>query len=129
MKDYFINKPCNEIPECLTVKMLLKEDAFEYHSSLEGYLPTPLVCLDGMAEKYGVDAIFVKDESYRFGLDAFKVLGASWAVKHLLDEKPGIKTFCTATEGNHGRAELRNSFTDCMGYNQKRHGCIYESKG
>jgi diaminopropionate ammonia-lyase len=46
----------------------------------------------------------VKDESNRYGIQSFKSLGASWAIHCYLQENPGKFTFCTATDGNHGRA-------------------------
>ena len=78
----------------------------DYHKSLAVYEPTPLVSLDGLAEELGVKAVYLKDESMRFGLNAFKALGASYAIGNLLknigsDKKP---IFVTATDGNHGRA-------------------------
>lgn len=72
----------------------------------------------------GVGEIFVKDESYRFGLNAFKVLGGSFAIGQYIAQRlgrdlaelpysvmtsPEVKrelgelTFVTATDGNHGR--------------------------
>lgn len=63
-----------------------------------------MIDLPNLAKKYGVGNIFVKDESHRFGLNAFKGLGASYAIYKLLQENPNINTFCTATDGNHGRA-------------------------
>jgi diaminopropionate ammonia-lyase len=57
----------------------------------------------------GVGRVFVKDESARMGLPAFKVLGASWAVHQVLARRPtnGALTLVTATDGNHGRAVAR----------------------
>jgi len=49
----------------------------------------------------------MKDESARFGLPAFKVLGASWAVERMLRERPGVHTIVAASAGNHGRAVAR----------------------
>ena len=91
----------------------------EFHSQIDGYQPTPLVSLPRLAERLGVKSILVKDESHRFGLNAFKVLGGSYALGSLLAEyidtdiseidlktvsskldKP--LTFTTATAGNHG---------------------------
>ncbi len=101
------------------------ETARAYHRSFSQYAPTPLVSLPNLARKLGVDRIFVKDESHRFGLNAFKVLGASYAIGRYLAEKlgkdirevsfdmlrsPKVRqklgqiTFTTATDGNHGRA-------------------------
>ena len=53
--------------------------------------------------------MFVKDESARMGLPAFKVLGASWAVHQVLSRRPAADalTLVTATDGNHGRAVAR----------------------
>lgn len=91
----------------------------QFHSQIEGYQMTPLVSLPQLAKKLGVKSILVKDESYRFGLNAFKVLGGSYALGSLLAEylkvnivEIDLKTvstkldkslvFITATAGNHG---------------------------
>jgi diaminopropionate ammonia-lyase len=82
--------------------------ALDFHRSLPGYEPTPLVELPALAEELGVGRVLVKDESSRLGLPAFKVLGASWACRHVLDENPGAR-LVTATDGNHGRAVARTA--------------------
>src|SRR3712207_4066829 len=103
----------------------------EFHRRLPEYAPTPLVDAPKLAGALGVGRIWVKDESYRLGLPAFKILGASWAVYRALDEhsrkhlgsdlepwrdiedlKEGISpllplTLAAATDGNHGRAVAR----------------------
>lgn len=100
------------------------DKATQFHSSFPKYQKTPLAHLKNAAKELGVGDIFVKDESYRFGLNAFKVLGGSYAIgtyiaKRLgkdLSELPfevmtsdevkkqlGELTFVTATDGNHGR--------------------------
>jgi len=104
MIDYFINSPNNRLPTCLTQQILSESDALQYHVSLRNYSKTPLISLSHLAKKHQVANIFVKDESQRFGLKAFKGLGASFAIHKILQEKPEVKTFCTATDGNHGRA-------------------------
>lgn len=102
----------------------VSEKVRNFHKSFPMYKVTPLHRLDGLAKEFGVSNIWVKDESYRFGLNAFKVLGGSYAVgKYLADklnvdiseisfeklrskevkEKLGDITFVTATDGNHGR--------------------------
>lgn len=101
---YYKNSPNNIIDIDLTVSILQKSNAFKFHTSLPEYKATPLIELPCLSEKYGIDKIFVKDESLRFGLNAFKVLGASYAISQLLKKDPSIKTFCTATDGNHGKA-------------------------
>lgn len=75
-----------------------------FHRSLPGYAPTPLQNLRGLASALGIGGLLVKDESQRFGLKAFKVLGASWALHRLREERSGPFTVATATDGNHGRA-------------------------
>ena len=95
-----------------------------FHRSFPQYTVTPLASLKGMAERLGLGGLYVKDESYRFGLNAFKVLGGSFAMARYIAEttgKPfeemtyeymtgeqlrrdfGQATFFTATDGNHGR--------------------------
>jgi diaminopropionate ammonia-lyase len=80
--------------------------ALEFHRSLPGYRPTPLVELPQLATELGVGRVLVKDESSRLGLPAFKVLGASWACHRVLQRQPGAQ-LVTATDGNHGRAVAR----------------------
>ena len=79
-------------------------EAAAFHRSLDGYRPTPLRDLPGVARELGLARVAVKDESNRLGLPAFKVLGASWAVERALRERPGVHTLVAASAGNHGRA-------------------------
>ncbi|MFI7444679.1 diaminopropionate ammonia-lyase [Nonomuraea indica] len=86
----------------------------DFHATLTGYAPTPLIELPALAVELGVGRVFVKDESSRLGLPAFKALGASWAVHRVLAERAtdadapaGPLTLVTATDGNHGRAVAR----------------------
>ena len=81
-------------------------DALAFHRTLPGYTPTPLVPVPAIAAELGVGEVLVKDESTRLGLSAFKVLGASWACRQVLEQRPG-STLVTATDGNHGRAVAR----------------------
>ncbi|WP_276855579.1 diaminopropionate ammonia-lyase [Enterocloster lavalensis] len=95
-----------------------------FHESFPQYTTTPLTRLDRMAAYLGLKEVYVKDESYRFGLNAFKVLGGSFAMARFiagetgrdvselpysvltsdkLREEFGQATFFTATDGNHGR--------------------------
>jgi diaminopropionate ammonia-lyase len=102
--EYFINAPNNQIIKNLTTDILRESKALAYHKSLSLYCPTPLIKLPNLAEKYGVGSISLKDEAHRFGLNAFKGLGASYAIHKILEKHQNIDTFCTATDGNHGRA-------------------------
>jgi len=103
------------------------DDIRALHRSIAEYIPTPLHSLPGLAQRMGLGKVLVKDESERLGLKAFKVLGASYAIYRLVDDilqtentkvsrgdfyrgagaaaiGSGRFTFCTATDGNHGRA-------------------------
>ena len=100
------------------------EKASTFHKSFPQYEITPLTRLSGLANCLGLKRLYVKDESYRFGLNAFKVLGGSYAIARYiaqqtgkdvseipynvltsekLREEFGQATFFTATDGNHGR--------------------------
>ncbi|MBR4395164.1 MAG: diaminopropionate ammonia-lyase [Eubacteriaceae bacterium] len=76
----------------------------EFHRSLEEYSPTPLVPLAHMSKRLGIKGLYVKDESQRFGLNAFKALGASWAIHRMITGGKQVSAFVTATDGNHGKA-------------------------
>ncbi len=99
-----------------------------FHRSIPEYKPTPLHSMRGLARRIGLRKVFLKDESARFGLNAFKALGASFAVAGAAartlpgfdqeDSLPAFEKlrdmlkssrrdpmfFVTATDGNHGRA-------------------------
>jgi diaminopropionate ammonia-lyase len=93
-------------PQRLADLTALADEAMACHRALSGYAPTPLHRLDGLARQLGIGALLLKDESHRFGLGAFKGLGASFAIARWLARHPGAGqvTFTTATDGNHGRA-------------------------
>ena len=76
---------------------------YNFHRKI-GNQQTPLLNLDSLAERLGVANIFVKDESSRLGLHSFKPLGSSYAMYKQIQTNPTINTFCTATDGNHGRS-------------------------
>ena len=108
--------------EIMSLKNVRQARAF--HQSFPQYTVTPLARLDGMADRLGLANVFVKDESFRFGLNAFKVLGGSFAMARYIAremdkdiqemtyeyltsehfrEEFGQAVFFTATDGNHGR--------------------------
>lgn len=120
------------------------EQARRFHKTIPGYRETPLVSLSCAAGAYGIDSIFVKDESQRFGLKAFKGLGGSYAMFRILCERLGLDPgaadydtfreaevrrrcsgveFVTATDGNHGKG---------VSWASKLFGCkahVYMPKG
>ena len=82
-------------------------DVLSFHRGLGGYAPTPLRSLAEEAAALGLGAVWLKDENGRFGLPAFKISGASWALERLLAGNPGLRSVWAASEGNHGRAVAR----------------------
>ena len=104
MKEFYLNSPNNNLKSNITNTILLNSDSLSYHKTLDEYSSTPLYSLKNLSKKLGIKEIYIKDESERFGLNAFKGLGASFAIHKLLLQNPNISTFCTATDGNHGRA-------------------------
>lgn len=112
----YLNPTSGERCECPPVAGLA-----EFHQSLPNYAPTPLVSLPELATEFSIRAVYVKDESNRFGLPAFKALGASWGCFRAIARQVGLSTTASleevsirakansiiliaATEGNHGRA-------------------------
>lgn len=96
------------------------EQARNFHQRMPDYRPTPLHSLTAFAAELGVGQVLVKDESQRFGLNAFKILGGAYAIARCVCEKyhfsledfsfeqgraalPESITFATTTDGNHGR--------------------------
>lgn len=110
--------PAPSVIPGITCEQVHKARAF--HSSFPEYSPTPLVDCRPLAEIFGVKNVYVKDESKRFGLNAFKILGASFAMGEYLRSLFGLAEagfdklkavsakrkipFFAATDGNHGRA-------------------------
>ncbi|MDF1544757.1 MAG: diaminopropionate ammonia-lyase [bacterium] len=122
---YYLNNRAD--PEVFRANQLFSRlkphEIYRFHSSLPEYRRTPLQSLPNLAQSLRIGQLWIKDESYRFGLNAFKGLGASYAiykrVQQLLVRKGLAKydpsdsvqrdflaglTFCAATDGNHGRA-------------------------
>jgi diaminopropionate ammonia-lyase len=100
------------------------KSARRFHATFPGYEPTPLRRLDALSASLGLGALYVKDESFRFGLNAFKVLGGSYAMARYVAKRAGVPpeemtygkltseearravkglTFAATTDGNHGR--------------------------
>jgi diaminopropionate ammonia-lyase len=81
-------------------------DVHAYFAAHPELPPTPLISLRAAAQHLGLAAADVKDESHRFGVNAFKILGVRYAVHRLGDEAARQGLVC-ATTGNHGRALAR----------------------
>ncbi len=118
--------------------------ALAFHRTIPGYAPTPLTALDRLAAHFGLRSLYVKDESQRFGLKAFKALGGAYAMaRHIaerlgqdISELPyevmvsdavrarlGEVVFATTTDGNHGRGVA------WMARQLKQKAVVYMPKG
>lgn len=111
----------NPMAASWTTSIQVDPASCNFHSSLPGFSPTPLVDIPTLAKSLGVAHVLIKDESSRLGLPAFKILGASWATYKAISARLGlgqgtslsevaavaqkakVKLFA-ATDGNHGRA-------------------------
>ena len=118
--------------------------ALNFHRTIPGYEPTPLYTLPALSQKLGIKKIYLKDESQRFGLKAFKVLGGAYAMACHIAELLGKEidelsfdimtsddvrhylktiTFATTTDGNHGRGVA------WMARQLKQNAVVYMPKG
>ena len=142
---YIIRHRGEKAPSTLDATSLqVAQAAQKFHSGFEGYAFTPLRALNNLAQNLGVSRIFVKDESFRFGLNAFKALGGGFAMGKYFAQKLnkdigaisydalisdeirkelGEVTFVTATDGNHGRGVA------WMANKLKQKSVVYMPKG
>ncbi|MEX9841933.1 diaminopropionate ammonia-lyase [Providencia rettgeri] len=118
--------------------------AWQFHRSIPEYAPTPLYHLPALAKSLNVGQIYLKDESQRFGLKAFKALGGAYAMACHIAEELGRDiselpynvmvsnevreqlngiTFATTTDGNHGRGVA------WMARQLKQKSVVYMPKG
>ncbi len=102
-------------------------EPMEFHKRLPAYAPTPIFSVAELAHKLGLGEIWLKDESNRYGLPSFKILGTWWATYRMLVQRfgPALEVWdslqglseklrpqrplnlVAATDGNHGRAVAR----------------------
>lgn len=131
-----------QLPSFLTESELTNVRRF--HSTITDYQATPLVKLNSLSQRLGIGSIYVKDESKRFSLNAFKVLGGIYAITKIICRKLGMDinkisftdlkakevqgklkemVFITATDGNHGKG---------VAWAARQYGCksyVYMAKG
>ncbi len=81
------------------------DDVRRFYREQADAAATPLRRLPGLAKALGLGELLIKDESQRFGLPAFKIVGARYAIQKVLDSSgPELTDVACATAGNHGRA-------------------------
>ena len=121
-----LNPHAAEVKDSAAVQRLLPqgaiEDVIDFHRQIPDYAVTSLHPLTRLAERLGLGSLWVKDESNRMGLNAFKSLGGSYAVYQFIRQQLGVDhltydellseftrqrlgdiTFTSATDGNHGK--------------------------
>lgn len=122
--NYVHNKNVSAAPGPDWLTIAAGAEVRRLHESMAAFAPTELKFLKNLAKQLGVRAIYVKDESTRFGLKAFKALGASWAITRVICDKLSLDyrtitfdelrsakyreaiqqmVFASATDGNHGK--------------------------
>lgn len=124
---YVNRSACSWVPGS-ELRAGLSDSIAQFTGSLPGFEQTNLIALPTIANEVGAKQVFVKDESVRWGLPAFKILGASWGINKAIIAKcglpedaglgevgaaaraHGVKLYA-ATEGNHGRAVARMAKT------------------
>ena len=115
----------NELQKDRTWQQHIDPAVEAFHKTLPHYGETKLHSLPSVASELGFSHVFVKDESTRFGLPSFKILGASWAVHQTICKRLELPNstnmteltealkdrtdvrLVTCTEGNWGRACAR----------------------
>jgi diaminopropionate ammonia-lyase len=89
---------------------LFQESAYravaDFYDSRPNLTPTPLHSLPALAAHLSLADVLIKDETRRFGLEAFKIAGALYAMRTLGAAGLSRGVVC-ATAGNHGRAVAR----------------------
>lgn len=74
------------------------------------HAPTPLRRMPALAARFGISALWIKDERKRMGLGSFKALGAAYVIAHeaaateAADLQGALRgrVYVTASAGNHG---------------------------
>ncbi|HJR59575.1 MAG TPA: pyridoxal-phosphate dependent enzyme [Vicinamibacterales bacterium] len=103
----FVNPAVRRDPE---FRGLFSDDDYRnvraYFGSHPGLAPTPLKPQHSIAHALGIASVDAKDETHRFGVNAFKIAGVRYAVHRLGDTVASLGLVC-ATAGNHGRAVAR----------------------
>ncbi len=117
--------PKSSSPLCEALSFGKTRICAQFHATVPGYMETPLWSLDDLARRLGLGKLWLKDESVRFGLGAFKILGASFAIAGQLAKRLKLDAASplvfdtlakeakkhaspmqciTASDGNHGFA-------------------------
>lgn len=120
----FLEYTCKGNTDCDLFTPEVAERVIRYSKTLKEYSKTPLVSLNGLAKEMDVKNVYVKDESFRMGLNAFKSIGVIYGVSKVICKKLGVSiddidfeyflkpeinekvrdiVLIAATDGNHGK--------------------------
>ncbi|KAH0347381.1 tryptophan synthase beta subunit-like PLP-dependent enzyme, partial [Aureobasidium melanogenum] len=91
-----------------------------FHRSFPESKTTPLIELPKVAQELGIGNVYVKDESLRFGLPSFKILGASWGVFRAICEKTGLPSSASLEEAGHAARDAGIKLVSCTDGNWGR---------
>ena len=91
-----------------------------FHHSFPESKTTPLIELPEVARELGIGHVYVKDESLRFGLPSFKILGASWGVFRAICERTGLPSSASLEEAGHAARDAGIKLVSCTDGNWGR---------
>jgi diaminopropionate ammonia-lyase len=116
-KDIFINPG---LSNTLCAEASIDPDLIAFHRSFPESKTTPLIELPEVAQELGIGHVYVKDESLRFGLPSFKILGASWGVFKAICERTGLPSSASLEEAGHAARNASVSLVSCTDGNWGR---------
>jgi len=116
-EDIFINPG---LTTSLSAKALVDPDLIAFHQSFPESKTTPLIELPEIARELGIGHVYVKDESLRFGLPSFKILGASWGVFKAICEKTGLSSSASLSEAGYAARDADIKLVSCTDGNWGR---------
>jgi len=115
--DIFINP--NSL-DALPTGASIDPDLIAFHQAFPESKATPLIELPQVAQELGIGHVYVKDESLRFGLPSFKILGASWGVFRAVCEKTSLPSSSSLEEAGHAAQKAGISLVTCTDGNWGR---------
>ncbi|THW59660.1 tryptophan synthase beta subunit-like PLP-dependent enzyme [Aureobasidium pullulans] len=115
--DIFINPNSLDAPP---TGASIDPDLIAFHQAFPESKATPLIELPQVAQELGIGHVYVKDESLRFGLPSFKILGASWGVFRAVCEKTSLPSSSSLEEAGHAAQKAGISLVTCTDGNWGR---------
>jgi diaminopropionate ammonia-lyase len=116
-QDIFINPG---LSNTLSATASIDPDLITFHKSFSESKTTPMIELPEVAQQFGIGHVYVKDESFRFGLPSFKILGASWGVFRAICEKTGLPSSASLEEAGHAARNADINLVSCTDGNWGR---------